>query len=104
MEERELIERLVEGTIEKRTIELKQRTYEELKEENITLREQIRTYYRPENELNKHKYEILQERINKAIEYMNNYNELVIPAANIKSLVLKEEYKKIISMLQGEDK
>lgn len=42
-----------------------------LQEENITLREQIRTYYKLELELNKHKYEILQQRINKAIEYIN---------------------------------
>ena len=44
---------------------------------------------------------LYKSRNEKAIEYMNNYNELVVPDANIKSLILKEEYKKIINLLQG---
>lgn len=72
----------------------------DLKEENISLREQVRTYYQPENELNKHKYGILQERIDKAIEYINdmclfddgyaNYGDDLRPAH-------------IVDILNGED-
>ena len=57
-----------------------------------------------ENRVLREKYNKEHKQICKAIEFMNNYNELVIPEANIKSLVLKEEYKKIISILQGVDK
>ena len=45
----------------------------------------------------------LNSIIDKAIEYMQDYCEIVVPDANIKSLILKEEYKKIIEMLGGED-
>lgn len=41
----------------------------------------------------------LHKNIDKAIEYMEEYNEYVVPDANIKSLILKEEYKKIIEIL-----
>ena len=44
----------------------------------------------------------LQDKINKidkAIKYMQDYCELVVPDANRKSLILKEEYKKIIEIL-----
>lgn len=44
-------------------------------------------------------FEELQNKIDKAIEYMQDYCELVVPDANIKSLILKEEYKKIIEIL-----
>lgn len=67
----------------------------DLKEENITLREQIRTYYRPELELNKHKYEILQERINKATEEIN-YMLSNADLTEISGIKLKQ-------ILQGED-
>lgn len=46
----------------------------------------------------------LQQRIDKAIEYMKNYNEFVVPEADIKSLILKEEYKKIIAILGDKEK
>jgi hypothetical protein len=44
----------------------------------------------------------LKDRINKAVKFMKEYNELVVPEANIKSLILKEEYKKIIDLLKGD--
>lgn len=50
-----------------------------------------------EIELNK-----LKDRINKAIEFMKEYNEVIVPETNIKSLILKEEYKKIIDLLKGD--
>ena len=72
----------------------------ELKEENITLREQIRTYYKPKNELNKHKYEILQQRIDKAIFYMRdgmtNYPFTMYKVDQI-------DVRKLLQILQGED-
>lgn len=43
------------------------------------------------------------EQICKAIKYMEEYNEFVVPDADIKSLILKEEYKKIIDILKGEN-
>ena len=42
-----------------------------------------------------------KSRIDKAIEYMNKYNVFVVPDANIKSLIIKEEYKKVINILKG---
>lgn len=45
----------------------------------------------------------LEKRIGNAITYMETCNELIVPDANIKLLVLKEEYKKIIKMLKGDD-
>lgn len=66
----------------------------EMQQKRIKKLEQINEEHR---ELNGE----LHNTINKAIEYMNNYNELVVPDANIKSLILKEEYKKIINLLQG---
>ena len=52
-----------------------------------------------ENALLNEENKQLKEKIDKAIEYMQDYCELVVPDANIKSLILKEEYKKIIEIL-----
>lgn len=45
----------------------------------------------------------LEKRIEKAITYMETCNELIVPDADIKLLVLKEEYRRIIKLLKGEE-
>ena len=45
----------------------------------------------------------LKMKKHKAVNYMKANYEITVPDANIKSLIIKEEYKKIIEIL-GEDK
>ena len=47
------------------------------------------------------KYVELQERINKAIEYMNNYIEVENAPINER---IKTEFKEVIKLLLGSDK
>lgn len=91
-------------------IEILRKHITNLQEENITLREQIRTYYKLELELNKHKYEILQQRINKAIEYINVelFNSNIDWVRNNNGCVTGSDLPgsaifPIIEILQGED-
>lgn len=43
----------------------------------------------------------LEDRIEEAIKFMKEFNEIVLPYGDdIKTLILKNEYKKIISILE----